>query len=202
MPDTKVRVFIDFWNFQLTLNEVTSREYRPDWPKIPSWLVKRAAEITGQTLQFDGAHVYISYDPRSDKGRGLRNWATNTLDLYPGIQVILRERRPRGLPVCPKCHKEVPTCSHCGARMSRTIEKGIDTAIVTDLMKLAWEGAWRVAVLVSSDHDFVPVVELLADKGYQVINAHFPPKGRELARKCWATIDLRDGLTALERRTT
>ncbi len=35
--------------------------------------------------------------------------------------------------------------------MIRTVEKGIDTAIVTDMISLAWANAWDVAVLVSSD---------------------------------------------------
>lgn len=84
--------------------------------------------------------------------------------------------------------------------VSGTVEKGIDTAIATDLLKLAWEGTWHVAVQVSSDHDFIPAVELLAAKGYRVINAHFPPKGVHLARRCWAGIDLRTALDDLRRQ--
>ena len=83
--------------------------------------------------------------------------------------------------------------------MVGTTEKGIDTAIVTDLLTLAWEGGWQVAVLVSADRDFIPAVEMLANKGYRVINAHFPPKGMDLARACWASIDLRTCLQELSR---
>ena len=36
------------------------------------------------------------------------------------------------------------------------MEKGVDTAIITDLLTLAWEGAYDVAILVSSDADLVP----------------------------------------------
>ena len=73
--------------------------------------------------------------------------------------------------------------------MIRTVEKGIDTAIVTDMISLAWEEAWDVAILVSSDRDFIPVVDFLTSKGRRVINAHFPPQGMHLARTCWASID-------------
>lgn len=199
MDGANVRIFVDFWNFQLSLNEIAPRSYRLDWLKLAPWLTKRASDLTGQILRFDGAHVYISYDPRSDKDRNLRDWATTFLDRCPGVQVILRERRALRPPTCPSCHEPILTCPHCNAVMSRTVEKGIDTAIVTDLMKLAWEGAWQVAVLVSSDHDFIPAVELLAAKGYRVVNAHFPPKGMNLARKCWASIDLKEGLAELKR---
>ncbi len=71
------------------------------------------------------------------------------------------------------------------------VEKGVLTSIVTDLLSLAWEGAWNVTILASSDRDFIPAVRLLHTKGFKVINAHFPPKGMDLARSCWASIDLR-----------
>jgi len=79
------------------------------------------------------------------------------------------------------------------------IEKGVDTSIVTDLLSLAWENSWDVAVLLSSDRDFIPAVVRLQDKGFKVINAHFPPKGMDLARNCWASIDLRAALPDLAR---
>jgi uncharacterized LabA/DUF88 family protein len=79
------------------------------------------------------------------------------------------------------------------------LRKGVDTAIVTDLLSLAWENAWEVAILVSSDRDFIPAFEMLSRKGYRVINAHFPPQGAELARKCWGNIDLRKALGPIQR---
>lgn len=68
--------------------------------------------------------------------------------------------------------------------MTRTLEKGVDTAIVTDMLKLAWKGVLDVAILVSADRDFIPAVDVLSAKGYKVINAHFPPGGMNLARTC------------------
>jgi len=83
--------------------------------------------------------------------------------------------------------------------MTGTVEKGIDTAIATDMISLAWEDAWDIAILVSSDRDFIPVVEFLIAKGRRVINAYFPPKGIHLARTCWSSIDLRPLLPDLAR---
>ena len=83
--------------------------------------------------------------------------------------------------------------------MIGTVEKGIDTSIVTDMISMAWAKSWDVAILVSSDHDFIPVVEFLNTKGLRIINAHFPPKGMHLARTCWASIDLSPLLTGLKR---
>jgi uncharacterized LabA/DUF88 family protein len=83
--------------------------------------------------------------------------------------------------------------------MAGTIEKGIDTAIVTDMIKLAWEDAYNVAVLVSADRDFIPAVEFLDSKGRKVVHAGFPPGGMDLARKCWASYDLRKAISELDR---
>jgi uncharacterized LabA/DUF88 family protein len=83
--------------------------------------------------------------------------------------------------------------------MASIIEKGVDTAMVTDLFSQAWESAWDVAVLISSDRDFIPAVEMLSRKGYRVINAHFPPIGMDLAKSCWASIDLSKALPHIAR---
>jgi uncharacterized LabA/DUF88 family protein len=83
--------------------------------------------------------------------------------------------------------------------MKGTVEKGIDTAIVTDMIRLAWADSWDLAVLVSADRDFIPAVEFLNQRGLKVIHGGFPPKGMDLARKCWASFDLPKHLHEIER---
>jgi uncharacterized LabA/DUF88 family protein len=51
------------------------------------------------------------------------------------------------------------TQASCGKGLRRAVEKGIDTPIVTDLLTLAWQDAFDVAVLLSSDADFIPAVQ-------------------------------------------
>ena len=90
-------------------------------------------------------------------------------------------------------------CCYCGERLSLTEEKGVDVAIATDMIKLAWEDAYDWAVLVSSDRDFIPAVEFLNAKGRKVLHAGFPPRGSHLATRCWGSLDLRPHLGRLER---
>lgn len=156
--------------------------------------------MIGQPLQYQGTQVYISHDPRSSKDHKLRDFAMNVLSRFPGMHVTLLERKARSTPTCPSCHRSISICPHCNTPISGMIEKGVDTAIVTDLLKFAWEQAWDIAVLVSSDRDFIPAVELLDAKGYRVINAHFPPMGMHLARTCWGSINLRQGLSDFQRQ--
>jgi uncharacterized LabA/DUF88 family protein len=58
------------------------------------------------------------------------------------------------------------------------------------MIRLAWEGAYDVAVLASLDSDLVPAVEFLATKAIYVVQAGFPPKGVDLGRACWGTFDV------------
>lgn len=202
MSTLRVRVFVDFWNLQLTLNGLVGADYRLDWKALSPRLVAEAETILEEPLHLEGTHVYVSLNPRTKKGKRLRGWAMSFLDRCPGIRVICKERKPKGLPRCPTCHEEVKVCPVCGAAMQGTVEKGIDTAIVTDMISLAWENAWDVAILASSDHDLIPPVEFLTTKGRKIINAHFPPVGAHLARTCWAPIDMRRLLKDLERPST
>lgn len=191
----RVRIFVDFWNLQLTMNEreraATGASNFPfDWSKLPSVLVKKAAEKCGVPgLAYEGMHVYASYDPRAQDDK-LKRWLLTWLDRQPGVQVVLKERRLRDVPHCPVCRAEVPVCPACGGSLRRNQEKGVDTAIVTDMIRLAWEAAYDVAVLVSSDSDLVPAVQFLDLRGRKVIQAGFPPIGSHLATACWASFDM------------
>lgn len=199
----RVAVFVDFWNFQIALNEASDR-LRVDWVKFPTWLAQQAYAVSGLPgtgLAYEGAYVYLSFNPRSEKDRKLKHWALTVLDRFPGVSVICLERKPKNPPKCQECHAEILNCPACGAELARTGEKGIDTSIVTDMIRLAWEEAYDVAVLVSADHDFVPAVEFLHMKGRRVVHAGFPPAGMALARKCWASIDLSKHLHEFERQT-
>ncbi len=192
----RVRVFVDFWNFQLSLNQAVSG-FRPDWAKLGHVLAREALQRVDDAahLSYQGMNVYGSYG-ESTRDRGLKDWAEKTLAGMSGVRVEMlpRQRKRRG-PRCPSCYQEVSTCPACDADMRGTEEKGIDTRIATAMISLAWVDNYDVAVLVSSDRDFIPVVEFLETKGIKVVHGGFPPAGAELTRKCWGSIaipDMRD----------
>lgn len=193
-PDGKarVRVFVDFWNFQLTLNEIRNDDKsKIDWRSLGPWLAKKACEaVSVAEFSFDGMIVYTSYDPKTDDGKKFNGWARNFLDRQPGVSVECLERKAKSLQKCPRCHKQISTCPHCKELIKATVEKGVDTLIATDMIRLAWEEAYDLAVLVSLDGDLVPAVEFLNMKGRKVIQAGFPPKGAALARACWASFNV------------
>ncbi len=197
----RVRIFVDFWNFQLSI-----KDHEPGflvaWDQLGPILATETGKLTKSTspAHYEGLHVYGSYDPNKSDDAKLKHWFTNKLDKMPGVSVVLRPRqRKRSFPRCPVCQTEATACEVCGSDMRGTEEKGIDTRIATDLIRLAWEGGYDAAVLLSADRDFVPVVEFLQSKAIKVIHGGFPPKGSELTQKCWGNLDLRSLKEAFRR---
>jgi uncharacterized LabA/DUF88 family protein len=191
MHQHRVRIFVDYWNFQINWNE--RAPLRCDWPRVPAVLSKAAtAALTQATLgalELEETRVYASYEPRKD--HRLKQWLHGFLDKQPGIRVFTRERRTRVKAAhCRSCNADTSNCPICSEPFAHAVEKGVDTAIVTDLLSLAWEKAYDVALLVSSDADFVPAVERLQEKNIKVVNATWKGHGHELARASWASFEL------------
>lgn len=178
----------------MSLRYIAGSGYRADWKKFPLWLIQQASLAINQPVDYQGTRVYLSYNPRKTHDKKFLDWSTQFLNRQPGIDVFTFERKFRRAPICPSCQSVLTNCPICGGGLDGMIEKGVDTAIVTDLISLAWEDACKIAILVSSDRDFIPAVEMLDRKGFHVINAHFKPHGMELSPKCWASIVMASGL--------
>lgn len=189
----RVKVFVDFWNFQLSLNSLPGEErFEADWRVLGSVLAQAALRTVDEqsVMAYQGVDVYGSYGESAADLR-LRKWAENKLAAFPGVHVeMLPRRKVRSGPMCPSCHATISNCPSCNADMRGTEEKGVDTRLTTAMISLAWVDNYDVALLVSSDRDFVPVVEFLGTKGVKVVHGAFPPNAAELTRKCWGSIDI------------
>jgi len=197
----RTRVFIDFWNFSLNWKERADNALI-DWTTVPRVLVdegQKKLEAVGITegLQFEEAIVYASYLTTDSK---LRGWLDSFLDRQPGFNVKARPRKSKPRKVhCPSCGADNEACGNCGEPLTWAPEKGVDTAIVTDLLALAGEDAYDVAILLSSDADHIPAVEWVQARGKKVINATWAKHGFDLKRTCWAEIEL-DAVMPLMKR--
>lgn len=191
-PRHKVRIFVDFWNYTLSMRGVDA-DYRTDWSKLGPVLSQAATSIVDANAigEYRGLNFYGSYDPASEKERKHHRWATTVVDRFPGVKVsIVQRQKKRSPPSCPVCHSAVEKCPSCNADMRGTEEKSVDVRMATDMISLAWADNYDIAVLVSSDRDFVPVAEFLETKGIRVIHGAFPPMGAQLSAKCWGSIDI------------
>src|SRR6202158_1269040 len=188
----RVHVFVDFWNFHLTLKKIDD-QFSADFKALGPVLVQAAMAIVdaGSQAEYAGMNVYISTNEQSEAEAGLRRWAAQTLDRFPGVNVTMIPRvKEASGPKCPKCHEVTDKCPSCGGDMRGTEEKGVDVRMATDMIMLAWVDSYDVAVLVSSDRDFVPVAAFLQTKGKKIIHGQFPPRGSQLSQKCWGSIDM------------
>lgn len=195
----RVRIFIDFWNLQLAWNAYHSAQGASEVVRIP-WRNTLPDVITRHVHPegvYAGTNVYTSWDPANSRDAGLRRFL-NVLDGFPGYKVIVKERKPRGPQNCPHCHQPVTHCPHCSGEMKRTVEKGVDTALVTDLIQLGIDDMFDYAVLVSADADFVPAVEFIQNRTQRrVVHAHIRPQGAELRNACWDHVYLDDMMAEL-----
>jgi len=192
----RTRIFLDFWNFQLNWNKRFGTLGKVDWPKVSHVLIRESQRVISSAgittaVLYEETRVYASYNPEEAKDRKLKGWLKSWLNRQPGYVVFVRERKARQKPVhCRSCGEDTHNCPHCGKPFVRAGEKGVDTAMCTDLLSLAWENAYDVAILVSSDADFVPAIQRLQEKKFKIINAAWDKAGFDLAQTCWASITL------------
>lgn len=78
-PAIRVRVFVDFWNFQLSVNAL-EENLKVDWSALGHCLAAAAGHIVDAKahVAYQGMNVYGSYGT-SDADAGLRRWAEHTL---------------------------------------------------------------------------------------------------------------------------
>jgi len=198
----RTRVFIDFWNFSLNWRDRANGS-QIDWTVVPRILLdeaqkKLAIAGTQESLTLEETLVYASFNPKVDQK--LKGWLYSFLDKQPSFRVKVRERRAKGRKVhCTNCGADNEKCQACGEPFMWAPEKGVDTAIVTDLLSLASEDAYEVAVLLSSDADHIPAVEWVQAHGRKVINATWSNHGFDLATSCWASFELYSVIPLLTR---
>lgn len=182
----RIHIFVDFWNFELSLKDVVPT-FKTDWIKLPQVIFQEAASILKPASGADyvGMSVFGSYNAATETR--LKNWATVTLASFPGTSVdfVARRRVVKG-PTCPNCHNVVTDCPFCNGSMLGTKEKGVDTRIATNMIRMAWENLYDSAVIITADEDLSPAASFLSTKGIRVLHAKFPPFGAHLSRVCWA----------------
>lgn len=167
----KVCLFFDGKNFFASMKSWDS-SFEVDYNQ----LARKIIEEIGPDSVFNGAYYYVGTGPGSDLSKFI-----NHLKLQPGYFVRTRERKHRSRE-CPNCHQ----------RMSYTEEKEVDTLMVSEMIQLAAQDAFDIAVLFSGDSDLVPAAESLRALGKKVIIATWGDRGlsKRLREYAFSQIDL------------
>lgn len=180
----RAKLFIDFWNFSISIRDVLGKDYRLDYEKLPGNLCKL------QGVTYEGAYLYAGIDPDNDVDRGLKNFLENTVQFFPGYTVTTFDKKKAKDIFCTNCRNAIIECPHCGSTIVRKVEKSVDVALVTDLLQLAWDDTYDVAFLASADSDFKAAVHFIGRRGKKVIQIAVGNAGRDLASVCWRRIDI------------
>ena len=188
---------MDYWNFILDMKDY-SASYRLDFEKLPSVLTHNST-ITPGEARYDETRVYASINRAKESERGLLRFLEDTVQTIPGYTVHVTKRKSKKGVHCPQCDSMIEYCPNCNSDLIKTVEKGVDTWIVTDMLQMAWDDVYDIGILLSSDRDYIPAVEFLHKREKKVIHASFSGVTCELAKKCWMHIDLRRFASELKR---
>jgi Uncharacterized conserved protein len=94
-------------------------------------------------------------------------------------------------------------CDHCNqiTRIEKSIEKGVDIALVSDMLSLGKAGAYDVAVLVSGDYDYHKAIDKLQRSGIIVEIAYFRKHGigKDMIRLADRFINLEDVIDKIKK---
>lgn len=204
-------VFLDYWNFQLAWNHSaptlpTGRVATCDFLRLSKEAVALTEGALGhrpgeEPLRLLQTRVYASHDPANPKDRANREWMHHLLGQRSDFVVRNTPRASRLEPArCRACAHRQHDCPECGAAYKRAAEKTVDAAIIVDLLSLAWDQAYDVALLISNDYDFLPVVTALRQHHITVANGRWDNQGTSLADACDASIRLDALVPTLARR--
>lgn len=98
-----VKLFVDFWNFQLRWNDQMNpaghqhAQCRIAWRNLPTVLMAELPTVFGPGEQFTyrGTHVFASVNPQAgSKDEGLKRFL-HSLNQATGFQVLTRDRKPK-----------------------------------------------------------------------------------------------------------
>ena len=178
----KVKLYVDFWNFQLRWNEEMSpnpnKRVKVNWRDMPQVLIRELnVVISPDSYTYRGTEVFASVHPGSDQG--LKRFLS-ALNQNTGYQVHRRDRKAKQ-----------DKCPHCGDVIQRTVEKGVDAAIVSALYESALNDSYDIAMLLSSDSDHIPAIQTIQDRlNKRIVHVGFKAGGYAVRSAAWTHIIL------------
>ncbi len=134
----RVIVFLDYSNFHQSLCKLTNGEF-PERKRFDF-----SGFVQAMTHGMDLIKVYFVCSSNPNTGPGLQRFY-DWLDGQEFFYVKQFERRPNDL--------------------GEHREKQVDVYLATQVVALAYENAYDIAIIVSGDEDYVPAIEIVQQKG-------------------------------------
>lgn len=177
----RVALFFDGKNHMKALRR-TAQDRWLDHGKLAEWTVN---EVGGSSLA--AAHYYTGVPTANDDERARHALADllDELERRPGFFVHRFNRRANSR-----------DCPHCNEVITYTEEKMVDTSLVADVITLAVQDAYDIAVVFSGDLDIAPGLKAVHALGKKAWVATFGDAGlsRTLTRSAWGVLNLLDNI--------
>jgi len=153
-----------------------------DYGRLAQWALDAV-----DASQLAGAHYYTGAPGAHEEPerRQLLSELLETMECEPGFFVHRFNRAATSAP-----------CDHCGENHTTVEEKMLHTSLVTDVVMLAVQDAYDVAVLFTNDVNVIPGVQAIQTLGKRawVVSCDAQGVSRSLARAAWSTLQLSEGL--------
>lgn len=177
----RVALFFDGKNHMKALRRTADDRWL-DHSALAEWTVQY---VGGSRLA--AAYYYTGVPTPQDEAhdRHALSDLLDKLDRQPGFFVKRFNRRANSR-----------ECPHCNGLIAYTEEKMVDTSLVADVIFLAVQDAFDIAVIFSGDLDVAPALQVLQTLGKQGWIATFGDSGlsRSLQRVAWSSINLLEHL--------
>jgi len=161
MVDERLAIFIDSRNI---ITPMVKLNLKVDWLKLRDFLAKKRTII--KTYFFDG------HDEADKKAESFYTFLRAN-----GFKVITRPLKYKTL-TCNQC-KVGDSIKHTGGKVPAhkpiivSFQKGVDVALVTELLRMARENIYDTAIIVGGDNDFTNAVSCIDTWGKRVEIASF-----------------------------
>ncbi|SFJ48617.1 NYN domain-containing protein [Bosea sp. OK403] len=189
----RIKLFVDFWNVVISARKV-SKLFEIDviWDKLSEAIVNqtRQGHFDESNGELAGCHIFGSFS-RSNSKESI--FIDDTLDKYgsvPGLFFNFSERIPK---------RTSRRCSSCGESIKISGESGVDLTLAIDMIKHAAMREHEYLALVSSDRDFMPLLDYLKDQGQRVLHVATNAPDRDMRSVTWTQIDLSPHYSYLSR---
>lgn len=187
MPSANIRVkvFVDFWNVVINARSQTSSDLPIDvrWQKLTEAVINQATSVQKADSILSGCYIFGSNSQSNGKELKFKNETLDTYGSLDGLYFDFRERVSK---------ETTQKCGNCGAPMVRSSESGIDILLTVEMIKHANMGDHDYLALVSSDRDFLPLLQYLKDQGQRVLHISPGPPHRDMRTASWKQVGLKD----------
>lgn len=89
--------------------------------------------------------------------------------------------------------KREHVCTKCKNRDLRSVQKGVDVSLATDILRHAWQKSCDICIIVSGDEDYKDAIDCAKEKGLKIWIASFKSSlSSDLRKTADRTIFLED----------